>query len=53
MPGPKNTIKEVALKAGVSIATVSRFFSRPEALKERNRKKVEQAVKELNYQPLI
>ena len=53
MPEPKNTIKEVALKAGVSIATVSRFFSHPEALKERNRKKVEQAVKELNYQPLI
>jgi DNA-binding LacI/PurR family transcriptional regulator len=48
----KITIKDVAKKAGVSIATVSRFINNAH-LKEGNRKKVEIAVKELGYQPLI
>jgi LacI family transcriptional regulator len=47
------TIKEVAKKAGVSIATVSRFFSNPSSIKGNNRTRVEQAVKELGYQPFI
>jgi len=49
----KITIKDVAKRAKVSIATVSRFFSNPSALKEKNRKIVEKAVAELNYQPFI
>jgi len=48
----KITIKEVAKKAGVSIATVSRFINNS-PLKEENRIKVEKAIKELNYKPLI
>jgi len=48
----KITIKDVALKAGVSIATVSRFLNNV-PLKEGNRKRIEEVVKELNYQPLL
>jgi len=48
----KTTIKDVALKAGVSIATVSRFLNNI-PLKEGNRKRIEEVVKELNYQPLL
>jgi len=48
----KITIKEVAKKAGVSIATVSRFINNS-SLKEINRLKVEKAIKELGYQPLV
>lgn len=50
---PKVTIKEVAKQAGVSIATVSRFFNHTSSLKEANRKKIEKAVNGLHYQPLI
>lgn len=53
MSSSKNTIKEVAKHAGVSIATVSRYLNNPSSLKGENRKKVEAAVKELNYQPLV
>jgi len=48
----KITIKDVARKAGVSIATVSRFLNNA-SLKEENRQLIEKAVKELNYQPLL
>ena len=52
MSSSKITIKDVALKAGVSIATVSRFLNNV-SLKEGNQKRIEAAVKELNYQPLL
>jgi len=48
----KITIKDVAKKAGVSIATVSRFLNNF-SLRQENKEKVEQAIKELNYQPLL
>jgi DNA-binding LacI/PurR family transcriptional regulator len=48
----KVTIKEVAKRAGVSIATVSRFLNNPSSLKEENREKVEKVIKELRYSPL-
>lgn len=51
MDPSKVTIKEVAKKAGVSIATVSRYFSNPASLREKNRKRVEKAVGEMNFQP--
>ncbi|MBD3264708.1 MAG: LacI family DNA-binding transcriptional regulator [Candidatus Omnitrophica bacterium] len=49
----KITIKDVAKKAGVSIATVSRFLNKSPSLKEENRRRIELAIKELNYQPSI
>jgi LacI family transcriptional regulator len=48
----KITIKDVAKKAGVSIATVSRYLNNS-PLKEENRQKIAIAVKELNYQPAL
>lgn len=53
MPASKITIKEVAQKAGVSIASVSRFLNTPAIVKEPNRKRIESAIKELNYQPFM
>jgi LacI family transcriptional regulator len=50
---PKITIKDVAQKAGVSIASVSRFFNNPSLLKESSRRKIERIIKEVNYQPFI
>ena len=52
MSSSKITIKDVARKAGVSIATVSRFLNNA-SLKEENRQRIEKAVKELNYHPLL
>lgn len=43
--------KQVAKRAGVSHATVSRAFSNPEMLSEKTLKKVLDAVKELGYVP--
>jgi len=47
------TINEVAKKANVSPATVSRFLNNPFSVKEKNRKKVEKAIEKLNYKPSI
>ena len=44
-------IHEVAKRAGVSIATVSRVLSRPEAVAVTTRRKVMQAVAQLGYAP--
>lgn len=52
MSSNKVTIKDVAKKAGVSIATVSRFMNNPASLKEDSRREVENAVRELKYQPM-
>ncbi|MFT5420628.1 MAG: LacI family repressor for deo operon, udp, cdd, tsx, nupC, and nupG [Candidatus Endobugula sp.] len=45
------SIKKVAKMAGVSIATVSRFFNNPSLVKHVTREKVERASKHLNYRP--
>jgi LacI family repressor for deo operon, udp, cdd, tsx, nupC, and nupG len=47
------SIKDVAKKANVSTATVSRVISRPEAVKEKTSMKVMKAIQELNYQPNV
>ncbi|MCP1111144.1 LacI family DNA-binding transcriptional regulator [Ohessyouella blattaphilus] len=47
------TIKDVAKRAKVSVATVSRVMGNKEHVTESARLKVEKAIKELNYQPNI
>jgi LacI family transcriptional regulator len=46
-----SSIQEVAQKAGVSIATVSRTFSAPNLINEHTQKRVLEAARELDYQP--
>jgi DNA-binding LacI/PurR family transcriptional regulator len=45
------SIKEVALKAGVGIATVSRVVNKSGYVKEETKKKIEAVIKELNFKP--
>ncbi|MFD1717057.1 LacI family DNA-binding transcriptional regulator [Georgenia deserti] len=45
------TVYDVAAQAGVSIATVSRVFRQPEAVREATRERVMAAVRELGYVP--
>jgi LacI family repressor for deo operon, udp, cdd, tsx, nupC, and nupG len=45
------SIKKVANIAGVSIATVSRFFNNPNQVSKQTREKVEEAIKRINYTP--
>jgi len=45
------SIKKVADLAGVSIATVSRFFNNPEQVRKETRQKVEKAIAKTNYAP--
>lgn len=44
-------IKEVAIKAGVSVTTVSRVMNNRGYIGEETRKKVEDAIKDLDYSP--
>lgn len=46
-------IQDVAKKAGVSVATVSRVLNNSSTVTEKTRNKVEQVINELNYQPSI
>ncbi|MFY0698433.1 MAG: LacI family DNA-binding transcriptional regulator [Balneola sp.] len=46
-----STIYDIAEKAGVSIATVSRVFNRRESVSERTRKKVMAVAEEVGYHP--
>ncbi|MBR0343817.1 MAG: LacI family DNA-binding transcriptional regulator [Rudaea sp.] len=45
------TIKDVALRAKVSLKTVSRVVNQEQSVLESTRKRVERAIAELNYQP--
>ena len=45
------TIKDVAKKAGVSISTVSLVLNGSNAIKYETRRKVLEAVSELDYRP--
>ena len=45
------SIKDVARRAGVSIATVSRVINKSPTVHPRNRRKVEEAIAALNYRP--
>lgn len=44
-------IKDVASLAGVSVATVSRYFSAPEKVSKKNTEKVAKAIEQLSYKP--
>ena len=46
-----NKIYDVAGKAGVSLATVSRVLNHPEKVKPATREKIERIIKELGYKP--
>src|SRR5258708_7644147 len=51
-PGPKSiTIREVAQRAGVSVATVSRGFNGSPTVDPALTERVQAAMAELNYQP--
>ena len=45
------TLRDLAKLAGVSIGTVSRYFSDPQQVKKVTRVKIEEANKVLNYSP--
>jgi LacI family repressor for deo operon, udp, cdd, tsx, nupC, and nupG len=45
------TIRDIAKRAGVSVATVSRTLTTPEAVRPLKRGKVQQAIEEMNYAP--
>ena len=45
------SIKDVAELAGVSIATVSRYLSDPESIRQDNRRKVAAAIERVDYAP--
>jgi len=45
------TLNEVAAAAGVSTATVSRYFNSPEKLKEKTAQRVREAVNHIGYVP--
>ena len=52
-PSGNKSITDVARLAGVSITTVSRVINKVGAVKEKNRTRVMDAVKELKFQPSI
>lgn len=47
----KVNIRDIASACDISISTVSRYFNNPGLLSEATRKKIEQKLIELNYQP--
>lgn len=47
----ESTIKDVARKANVSIATVSRYMNNPQIVSDKSREKITRAIHELEYVP--
>lgn len=45
------TIRDIAKRAGVSVATVSRTLREPDAVRPVRRERVQQAIEEMNYTP--
>ena len=44
-------IKDIASACNISVSTVSRYFNNPDLLSDATRRKIEQKLKELNFQP--
>ena len=51
--GKSPTIYDVSKLAGVSTATISRVLNNPEKVHTRTRENVENAIRELQYKPLL
>lgn len=49
----KNSIRDVAEKAGVSLSTVSRVFNQSSTVKEETKQKILEAAKSLGYNPRV
>ena len=47
----KATIEDVAVEAGVSVATVDRVLNGRAAVRPQTAERVEKAIRRLNYQP--
>lgn len=47
----RNSIYEIAKKAGVSIATVSRVLNNSKLVKDSTKKRIQKVIKELDYRP--
>lgn len=52
-PSKNISIEDVARLAGVSITTVSRVINKVGSVKEKNRLKVQEAIKELKFEPSV
>ena len=52
-PSKTISIEDVARRAGVSITTVSRVINKAPSVKEKNSIRVQEAIKELKYQPNV
>jgi len=53
IPSGNISIEDVAAAAGVSAATVSRVINKLPSVKNKNKAKVQEAIKNLNYQPSV
>ena len=51
--GTKIDLRDVAQLAGLSAGTVSKYLNHPESVQEKNRKKIEKAIRLLNYTPNV
>lgn len=49
----KPTLKDVAIKAGVSVGTVSNYLQNPQKIKPSNREIIQNVIDELNYIPSV
>jgi len=51
--GRKMTLKDVSIAAGLSLITVSRALRKPESVQEHTRQRVQQAIEEIGYFPIL
>ena len=49
----KATLKDVSVRAGVSVGTVSKYINDPYSVKEVNRRKIAESIKALDFTPNV